>query len=100
MGCYDGWVPRGLGVRSAVPTWLSYVYNWLFSEFLTHLGFLLALVLMAGLLRQRRSPSSTIAWLLVILFLPYIGVPLYIMLVGRKMKRMARRKEPIYHPTS
>ncbi len=83
-----------------MPTWLTYVYNWLFSEFLTHLGFLLALVLMAGLLRQRRSPSSTIAWLLVILLLPYIGVPLYIMFGGRKMRRMARRKEPIYHPTT
>jgi cardiolipin synthase A/B len=89
--------PSGLGgVRRALSTWLSYVYNWLFSEFLTHLGFLLALVLMAGLLRQRRSPSSTIAWLLVILLAPYIGVPLYIMLGGRKMKRMARRKEPIF----
>ena len=74
------------------PTWLSSVYNWLFSEFLTHLGFLLALVLMAGLLRQRRSPSSTIAWLLVILLLPYIGVPLYIMFGGRKMQRMARAR--------
>ena len=83
-----------------MPTWLTYVYNWLFSEFLTHLGFLLALVLMAGLLRQRRSPSSTIAWLLVILLLPYVGVPLYIMFGGRKMKRMAQRKEPIYHPTT
>jgi cardiolipin synthase A/B len=81
-----------------VSNWLSYVYNWLFSEFLTHLGFLLALVLMAGLLRERRSPSSTIAWLLVILLLPYVGVPLYIMFGGRKMKRMARRKAPIFQP--
>lgn len=79
-----------------MPDWFSYVNNWLFSEFLTHLGFLLALVLMAGLLRQRRSPSSTIAWLLVILLLPYVGVPLYFMIGGRKMKRMARRKAPIY----
>ena len=80
-----------------MPTWVSYVYNWLFSEFLTRVGFLLALVLMAGLLRQRRSPSSTIAWLLVILMLPYIGVPLYIMFGGRKIKRMAQRKAPIFH---
>ncbi len=80
--------------------WLTYVYNWLFSEFWTHLGFLLALVLMAGLLRQRRSPSSTVAWLVVILFVPYIGVPLYIMLGGRKMKRMAQRKEPIFQPAT
>jgi cardiolipin synthase A/B len=82
-----------------VSDWLFYINNWLFSEFLTHLGFLLALVLMAGLLRERRSPSSTIAWLLVILLLPYVGVPLYIMFGGRKLKRMARRKALIYHPS-
>ena len=83
-----------------MPTWLTYVHDWLFSEFLTHLGFLLALVLMAGLLRQRRSPSSTIAWLLVILLLPYIGVPLYIMIGGRKIKRMAQKKALIFHPSA
>ncbi len=59
---------------------------------------MLALVLLADLLRQRRSPSSTIAWLLGILLLPYVGVPLYLMLGGRKMRRMARRKAPIYPP--
>ena len=65
--------------------WLRQSYYWISSEFLTHLGFLLALVFLANLLRQRRSPSSTIAWLLVILLLPYIGVPLYVMFGGRKM---------------
>ena len=79
-------------------TWFQYGFNWLFSEFLTRLGFLLALVLMAFLLRERRSPSSTIAWLLVILLLPYVGVPLYIMFGGRKIRRMALKKKPIYHP--
>jgi cardiolipin synthase A/B len=81
-----------------VSGWLASISTWLFSEFWTHLGFLLALVLLAFLLRQRRSPSSTIAWLLVILLLPYIGVPGYIIFGGRKVRRMARRKEPIYNP--
>jgi cardiolipin synthase len=62
------------------------------------LGFLLALVFLANLLRQRRSPSSTIAWLVVILFLPYLGVPLYVIFGGRKMNPMARRKSRIYEP--
>jgi cardiolipin synthase A/B len=76
---------------------VSYLLNLFFSDILTHLGFLLALVFLANLLRQRRSPSSTVAWLLVILWLPYVGVPLYLMLGGRKMSRLARRKERIYH---
>jgi cardiolipin synthase len=79
---------------------LSSTYYWLFSEFLTHLGFLLALVFLANLLRQRRSPSSTVAWLLVILLLPYVGVPLYVLFGGRKMNPMARSKARIYGPNS
>jgi cardiolipin synthase len=81
-----------------VSNWLSPA-NWIFSV-LPHLGFLLALVLMASLLRQRRSPSSTIAWLLVILLAPYVGVPLYLIFGGRKVRRMARRKAQIYHPST
>ncbi len=80
-----------------VSNWIPEGYYWLIPEFLlAHFGFLLALVLLAGLLRQRRTPSSTMAWLLVILFVPYLGVPLYIMFGGRKVRRMAQRKEPIY----
>jgi cardiolipin synthase len=69
---------------------------WILPELLTILGFCLALVFLAYLLRQKRSPTSTIAWLLVVIFLPYIGVPLYLMLGGRKMSRMAGRKEKVY----
>ncbi len=76
-----------------MPNWLG----WIFSDFFTHLGFVLALVFLANLFRQRRSPSSTVAWLLVILMFPWVGVPLYLMLGGRKMGRLARRKEEIYH---
>ena len=78
--------------------WLHRSYYWVSSELLTHLGFLLALVFLAHLLRQKRSPSSTIAWLLVILLAPYIGVPLYMIFGGRKMNPMARRKSRIYDP--
>ncbi len=63
---------------------------------LIHLSFavgaLLAMVAGAHMIRQQRSPSSTIAWLLVIVIMPYIGVPLYLMLSGRKAKQRASRK--------
>ncbi len=82
-----------------MPSWINAGYSWISSELLTHLGFLLALVFLANLFRQKRSPSSTIAWLLIILLLPYVGVPLYVMLGGRKMNPMARRKARIYSPS-
>ena len=65
---------------------------------LTVLGFLLALLLLAHLLRSKRPPSSTIAWLLIIVLMPYVGVPLYMMFGGRKMRRMAGRKRKVYDP--
>lgn len=71
--------------------------NWLVSQLLTSLGFALALLLLAHLLRQKRSPVSTMAWLLTIILLPYIGVPLYLMFGGRKFKRIARHKQRVYH---
>jgi len=83
-----------------VPAWFSSGSYWIFPEILTRIGFLLAFVLMAGLLRQRRSPSSTIAWLLVILLAPYVGVPLYMVFGGRKVRRMARLKARIYQPAA
>ena len=55
-------------------------------------SFLLGVVLIAHILLQKRPPSGTIAWLLIILFLPYIGVPLYLFFGGRKMQRHINRK--------
>jgi cardiolipin synthase len=56
------------------------------------LSFLLGLVLIAHILLQKRPPSGTIAWLLVIGFLPWVGVPLYLFFGGRKVARHVARK--------
>jgi cardiolipin synthase A/B len=81
-------------VRDLLNT-LSY---WVVTELTTLLGFCLAIVFVAFLIRQKRSPSSTLAWLLAVVLMPYVGVPLYIMFGGRKMKRMAARKQRVYAP--
>lgn len=65
-----------------------------FMDFLLpSIGFILALVLLAHILRQRRSPSSTLSWLMAIVFVPYLGVPLYMIFGGRKTTRMAKAKK-------
>ena len=56
------------------------------------ISFLLGFVLIAHILLQKRPPSGTIAWLLIIFFLPYLGVPLYLIFGGRKMQRHMNRK--------
>ncbi len=55
-------------------------------------GFLLALFLIARLMKERKAPANTFAWLLVIVFIPWLGVPLYLFLGGRKLRRLAGNK--------
>ncbi len=55
-------------------------------------GFLLAFFLVARLMSERRAPANTFAWLLVIVFIPWLGVPLYLLLGGRKLRQLARNK--------
>ena len=69
------------------------VIEFIYIQLLPTLGFVLALVLLAHILRQRRSPTSTLAWLMAVVFIPYIGVPLYILFGGRKMTRKAASKQ-------
>lgn len=66
--------------------------DWVFIYFLPTLGFVSALVLFTHILSERRSPPSTMAWLLAIFFIPYIGVPLYLMLGRRKMMKQTSAK--------
>jgi cardiolipin synthase len=67
-------------------------------HFLPTLGFVLGTVLLSHILWQRRSPASTLAWLLAIIVIPYVGVPLYLMLGGRKMARQSGAKRQLALP--
>ncbi|ACB76147.1 phospholipase D-like domain-containing protein [Opitutus terrae] len=55
-------------------------------------GFVFAVFLIARLMSEKRAPANTFAWLLIIVLLPYVGVPLYLLLGGRKLRRLAERK--------
>jgi len=55
-------------------------------------GFLLALFLVARLMSEKKAPANTFAWLLVIILIPYVGVPLFLVFGGRKLRRLAERK--------
>jgi cardiolipin synthase len=68
------------------------ILNWLFVYLLPSVGFILGIVLLSHILRERRSPTSTLAWLMAIIFIPYLGVPLYLMFGGRKMISKAATK--------
>jgi cardiolipin synthase A/B len=66
------------------------------SHLLVVLGFALGGVLVVHVLMQKRPTGSRLAWLLAIILIPYVGVPLYLVFGGRKLKRHAQKKRPLY----
>lgn len=84
-----------------MPDWIeSFLQNPYVVSFWPHLltvgGFLLALFVIARLMSEKRQPSNTVAWLLLIILVPYVGVPLYLFLGGRKLKRLVARKSRLF----
>ncbi|MBI2815299.1 MAG: cardiolipin synthase [Opitutae bacterium] len=71
------------------------VINGLLPHLLTVVGFLLAFFALARLMSDRKQPGNTFAWLFLIAFVPYVGVPLYLMFGGRKLRRLAAQKAPL-----
>jgi cardiolipin synthase len=56
-------------------------------------------VMLLGLLRSRRTPQSTLAWLLGLVFLPFVTIPLYFLLGQRKFPRRAKRPGSVPAPS-
>lgn len=63
---------------------------------LTIAGFLLAVALITQILREHRRPGGALAWVLTIVLIPYIGVPLYLLIGGRKLGRRVQKKTALY----
>ncbi|SDS67079.1 cardiolipin synthase [Opitutus sp. GAS368] len=70
--------------------------NGVLPHLLTVVGFLLAFFAIARLMSQRKQPGNTFAWLFAIAFVPYVGVPLYLMFGGRKLRKLAEKKARLY----
>jgi len=65
----------------------------IWSHLLTVGGFMLAVFVIARLMNEKRQPGNTMAWLLGIVLIPYIGVPLYLLFGGRKIKKLVARMD-------
>lgn len=72
---------------------------WLATHLLTVLGFGLCAFLIARIFREHRAAPVTLAWLLAIVLIPYVGVPLYLVFGGRKLRGLANHKTVLYPET-
>jgi len=55
-------------------------------------GYVLAFILIPRIILERRQPAATVAWVLSIALLPVVGVPLYFLVGGRRIRRHIRAK--------
>ena len=62
------------------------------TNFFAVAGFILALLIIRKVFNEKRTPSNFFAWLLLMLFSPLIGAPLYFMFGGRKSRQNTRIK--------
>jgi cardiolipin synthase len=76
-------------------SWLGGALAFFVTNATTVLGFILALLIIRRVLREKRSPSNFFAWFFIVVFFPLIGVPLYFMLGGRKSRKVSRIKREI-----
>ncbi|HEX2853489.1 MAG TPA: phospholipase D-like domain-containing protein [Opitutaceae bacterium] len=72
--------------------WERFVANGLLTHLFSIGGFILALFMIARLVSEKRAPANTFAWMLIIVLVPYVGVPLYLLFSGRKLRRLMERK--------
>jgi len=59
---------------------------------LSTVGYIFAFLLIPRIILERRQPAATVAWVLSIALLPVVGVPLYFLIGGRRIRRHIRAK--------
>jgi cardiolipin synthase len=64
--------------------------TYLFSHIATVLAAIASFVMVTGRAGSRRTSQSMLAWLLAVIFVPFIAIPLFLLLGARKFPRRAK----------
>lgn len=59
-------------------------------------SFVLAFLLLTDVFRKHGQPGGTMAWVMAIVLIPYVGVPLYLLFGGRKLRLVRKRKSGLF----
>lgn len=65
------------------------------SHFSMIAGVAMTIIIIPRMLRQRRSAAGTMAWMMAILLIPWLGIPAYLVLGGRKLGSAKLMKPPL-----
>ena len=69
-----------------------------FLHFVTVVSILLTLLFVSQILRSPRVPSTTIGWLAIVILVPILGIPLYLIFGIRKLNASLQNKTKIDFP--
>jgi cardiolipin synthase len=72
--------------------WFGGAFTFFIANATTVLGLTLAVLIIRRVLSEKRTPSNSFAWFLIVIFFPLIGAVLYFMLGGRKSRKTTRIK--------
>jgi len=74
---------------------ISLLIGFTYAHVLTWLGFILGIMIIGRMLNEKRTPSNIFAWAFAVLLFPWLGVPLYFLLGGRKSRGLVERKRKV-----
>ena len=74
------------------------ILYWITHHLISMISFVLTLVFVSFVLRERKPAGSTMAWLILIALIPYLGIPLYLFFSNRKFPTRLTRKTKLYQP--
>jgi len=83
-------------MHSLYSRFLTALFPWSLGHVFSVINFLLALLFVSFILRSKRPPGNTLAWLLFVVVIPYIGIPFYVLLSGRKSQTRFQKKPALY----
>jgi cardiolipin synthase len=63
---------------------------YIFAHLLSIAETLFIVYLLSNILQERRAPASSLAWILIIIALPYVGIPFYLIIGNRKLKKIQK----------
>jgi len=75
--------------------WVDILVRLILTHFVVLAGFLLGILIIGRMLNEKRNPSNIFAWSLAVLFIPYVAVPLFFLVGGRKSRRMVDIKRRV-----
>jgi cardiolipin synthase len=74
---------------------MSPLLSWITDHFFSVFTFFLTLIFISFVLRSKKPPGSTVAWLFFIAVIPYVGIPLYLLMTHRKIPFVKQKEKTI-----